>query len=948
MNLQKDTKVKKLMSSKMVSGKLILPLVTILFLAASPNTYAPDTPEPGSSESIAKLTTDTRYLSPWVSYVPDSKSVPSPKKYLGRITGESGELSHISQIYGYFRELAKASSRVHVEVIGKTEEGREIILAAVADEAGIGNLSLLKAGTAALADPRRTTPEEVEKIIASVRPIYYINAGLHADETGSPEMTMELAYRLAVSEQPMIQQIRRNVLVLINPVSEPDGHEKMVDWFYRYLKGRTDYESLPRQSPPYWGRYVFVDINRDAHQQDMEVTRAVYRMFFDYHPTVVHDLHEAIALLQTWNGTGPYNPHLDPIVTSEFLEMSFHEVKTLTALGMPGVWTWNFGENFGLHYLDSIALNHNSIGRGYESFGNATAETAQRTVSDEETTREWYRPWPSDRSFKWSMRDNINYQETACLAILDYTAKHAKDMLSDFYLTGYKSWQAGLKGNPFAYVIPEDQDDRRRVAEMVNRLLDQRIEVGQAARPIVVNEGRFPKGTYVIQLDQPYRNYAVDLLEAQRFPADPANLPYDDVSWALPVHYGVEAIRIDDPKIRQAVLRPLISEVHPVGRVNGEGPIFLIKDSGQEALFAARFRLEKFNVEIAEEPFQVAGSGYPVGSWILRAQDGLGPAVREVVSELALDFDCASSIPEVRRHEAVIPRLGVYVPWADTDSIGWIRYTLDQQRIPYVYLRDEDIREGKLHEIVDVILYGEVRLDLQGQIHGIVPTAGPMPFERSPEFPSLGAPVASDDITGGIGWTGLANLQQFINEGGLMITLGNATILALEGGLVRNVRRAEDQRIQTHGVELKVRFTSPGHPISYGYPSVTSAFRSNYPVYDLPRRWLEMAYCTSCLDGPVDRRGVVLQWGTRLLNGENGSKGNDSPDQKAESIVVSGGVRGAEKLEGRPAILDLPSGKGRVIAFNFNPMHRDLNHSDYRFLWNAMLNWKKILSRARN
>jgi hypothetical protein len=948
MSVQKNKEAMRLTLSRRASCKLVLALAAILFLAASPSTYTPDTPEPGSSERIAKLTTDMRYLSPWVSYVPDSNKVPSPKKFLGRITGEAGELSHISQIYGYFRELAKASSRVHVEVIGKTEEGREIIAAAIADEAGIRNLSLLKAGTAALADPRRTTPEEVDKIIASARPVYYINAGLHADETGSPEMSLELAYRLAVSEQPMIQQIRRNVLVLINPVSEPDGHEKMVDWFYRYLKGRTDYDSLPRQSPPYWGRYVFVDINRDAHQQDMEVTRAVFRMFFDYHPTVVHDLHEAIPLLQTWNGTGPYNPHLDPIVTSEFLEMSFHEVKTLTALGMPGVWTWNFGENFGLHYLDSIALNHNSIGRGYETFGNATAETVQRTVPDEETTREWYRPWPSDRSFKWSLRDNVNYQETACLSVLDYTAKHAKDMLRDFYRTGYKSWQAGLKGNPCAYAIPQDQSDRRRVAQMVNRLLAQRIEVGQAAQPIVVSEGEFPEGTYIVQLDQPYRNYAVDLLEPQRFPADLSNMPYDDVSWALPVHYGVEAIRIDDPRIRQAVLRPLTSEVHPGGRVNGAGPVYLIKDTGQEALFAARFRLEKFNVEIAEEPFQAAGLSFPAGSWVLGAQDGLEAAAREVASELSLDFDSAASIPEVRRHEAVVPRLGVYVPWADTDSIGWIRYTLDRQRVPYVYLRDEDIRKGKLHDIVDVILYGEVRLDLQGQIHGLAPTSGPMPFEPSPEFPSLGAPVASDDITGGIGWTGLSNLQQFINEGGLLITLGNATILALEGGLVRNVRRAPDQGVQTHGVELKVRFTTPGHPISYGYPWITSAFRSNYAVYDLPRRWLEMAYCTSCLDGPVDTRGVVLQWGTRPLGEEKGNTGPESPGQKPESIVVSGGVRGAEKLEGHPAILDLPSGRGRVIAFNFNPMHRDLNHSDYRFLWNAILNWKKVLFGAQD
>ena len=935
------------MSFKKNARKWVLawPVLACLLLAASPNIFTSDKPEPGSAETIAKLTTDPRYLSPWVSYVPDSKSVPSPKKYLGRIIGEAGELTHISKMYGYFRDLAKTSSRVHVEVIGKTEEGRDIILAAIADESGIRNLPQLKAATAALADPRRTTPEEAEEITALARPVYYINAGLHADEDGGPEMTMELAYRLAVSEQPMIQQIRRNVLVLINPVSNPDGHEKMVDWFYKYLKGRTDYDGLPRQSPPYWGHYVFVDINRDAHQQDLEETRAVFRMFFDYHPTVIHDLHEAIALLQTWNGTGPYNPHLDPIVTSEFLEMSFHEVKTLTALGMPGVWTWNFGENFGLHYLDSIALNHNSIGRGYETYGNATAETVQRTVSEDEITREWYRPWPADRAFKWSMRDNVNYQQTACLSILDYSAKHAKDMLLNFYRTGFKSLEAGRKGHPFAYVIPEDQGDRRRVTEMVNRLLGQRIEVGRAAEPITVNEGQFPKGTYVVQLDQPYRNYAVDLLEPQKFPEDSAYLPYDDISWALPVHYGVEAIPIDDPKIRQANLKPLTDEVRPAGRVNGAGPCFLIKDTGQEALLAARFRLARFKVEIAEEPFQAAGSTYPVGSWILRAEEGLEPAIREAASELALDFDSASSIPEVRRHEAVVPRLGVYVPWADTDSIGWIRYTLDKERIPYIYLRDEDIREGRLGEKVDIILYGEVRLDLQGQIHGIAPTAGPMPFKASPEFPSLGVPVASDDITGGLGWTGLSNLQQFINEGGLMMTLGNATTLALEGGLVRNVRRSKDQGVQTNGVELRVRFTSPGHPISYGYPNITSAFRSSYTVYDLPRRWLDMAYCTSCLDGPVDTRGVVLQWGTRLLDEDNGSKGSNPSDENPESMVVSGGMRGAEKLEGHPAILDLLSGKGRVIAFNFNPMHRDLNHSDYRFLWNAILNWEKILSR---
>ena len=101
-------------------------------------------------------------------------------------------------------------------------------------------------------------------------------------------------------------------MVLINPVSNPDGRDRVVEWFYRFLKGKTDFDSLPRQSPPYWSKYAFVDINRDTHQQVHETTKAVHRMFHEYHPTVVHDLHEAIPLMLTWNGTGPYNPQRRP------------------------------------------------------------------------------------------------------------------------------------------------------------------------------------------------------------------------------------------------------------------------------------------------------------------------------------------------------------------------------------------------------------------------------------------------------------------------------------------------------------------------------------------------------------------------------------------------------------------------------------------------------------
>jgi hypothetical protein len=126
-----------------------------------------------------------------------------------------------------------------------------------------------------------------------------------------------------------------------------------------------------------------------------------------------------------------------------------------------------------------------------------------------------------------------------------------------------------------------------------------------------------------------------------------------------------------------------------------------------------------------------------------------------------------------------------------------------------------------------------------------------------------------------------------------------------------------------------------GHPLAYGYPELTSAFRSNYTVYNVRR---------------ADRDRVVLQWGTKPIKDDRDedAESADEENKKEEDepeMLISGGLKEGDALEGYPAILDLPAGDGKVIAFNFNPMHRDLNRSDYRFLWNAILNWEHILER---
>ncbi len=968
----------------MQNPRRLVPVVVCLIAAAAlfaaapaqaplKDPYAPDKVEPGSVEAIAKFTTEPRFGNPWVAYLPDSDTVPSPMDYLGRVVGAAGELSSVSQIYGYFRKLAETSPRVRLQTIGKSEEGRDILLAVIADEAGIRDLDRLKAATAALADPRKTSPDEAEALIARARPVYYFNAALHSTELGSAEMVMEMAYRLAVSDQPMIQRIRSEVLVLINPVSEPDGRDKQVDWFYRYLKGKTDFDALPPVSPPYWGFYVFHDNNRDSHQEALQLSKAVSRMFFEYHPQVVHDLHESLPLLQTWNGTGPFNTNIDPILLNEWFAMSFAELGALTSAGMPGVWTWGFSDGWEHVFLDSIAVNHNSIGRGYETFGNGTAETVERVLRPNEeryagrpaTSQEWYRPMPPPRKFMWSLRNNTNYMQSGCLAALDYTAKHAKEMLRDFYRKGWNAWQKGVKGGPYAFAIPAEQGDRRRVADMVDLLVAHGIEVGRAAEAFKVAEGEFAAGTYVVRLDQPYRGYAVDLLTPQNFPTDAVYEPYDDVSWALPVHYGLEAKRIDDAKVMDAAvvkLEPVgaggaggagaaSAAAGTTGKVEGKGPVYLLKDTGQEGVLALRARLAAFRVEIAEKPFKAGEVEYPAGSWIIADQKGLAEALARAAAELALDFASVAAVPEgVAKHASRLPRIAVWHTWADTEAVGWIRYVLDREKVPYAYIRDEDVRAGRLREKYDVLVFGHNYLGLQDQIHGIDRKFGPMAYQKTKETPNLGVPDASADITGGIGWLGVVKLEEFIQAGGVFIALGNGCALPLEGGLVRDVYRNRGSFF-TPGSELRVKFVRTDHPLAYGMSEMTSVFRSGMPVYEVAR---------------ASRGSVVMQWGTKLRAedreeekpGEGGGKTEasgaagsggavgaasaEAAKKPEPKMLVSGALKGEDELQGRPAIMDFAVGKGRVVTFNFNPIHRDLNRSDHRLLWNALLNWDSL------
>ena len=245
-----------------ISRLCLLPLLLCgLTLAAAAqnstldNTYARDPNQPidqAYTDAIHKYTTDATFLSPLVDYLPASKTVPTPEKVLGDVSGAPNMLPYAEDVYKYFRMLEAATPRVKVFTIGHSEEGREQIAVAIADADLLKNADANKARLAQLADPRTINFDDAKAraIIDQSVPVYYITGTIHSTETGAPTALMEMAYRLAVDDAPYIKYIRSHMIVLITPVVEVDGRDRMVD-IYRWHRAHLgqDYPRLTLLGP---------------------------------------------------------------------------------------------------------------------------------------------------------------------------------------------------------------------------------------------------------------------------------------------------------------------------------------------------------------------------------------------------------------------------------------------------------------------------------------------------------------------------------------------------------------------------------------------------------------------------------------------------------------------------------------------------------------------------
>jgi hypothetical protein len=275
----------------------------------------------------------------------------------------------------YYRALEKAApTRVKIETIGKSDEGRELVVVWISSEANMRNLQRNRDNLAKIADPRGMSDAQINQLINSTKPHYHLMGGLHSGEVGPSEMLMELAYRLVAETSPLLNQIRENVYVSITPQADPDGRDRNVDWFYRGLDMAAAQAGSNAPAGrggggagvPYWGKYVYHDNNRDINLSQMSM-RAITDWYFTAHPPIMHDLHEAAQLMYTYSGGPPQNPNLDPLLFAELPFFSNWEMSQMTKWGMPGVYTHAFMDGWSPGYLGSVAYNHNGMMRMYET-----------------------------------------------------------------------------------------------------------------------------------------------------------------------------------------------------------------------------------------------------------------------------------------------------------------------------------------------------------------------------------------------------------------------------------------------------------------------------------------------------------------------------------------------------------------------------------------------------
>jgi hypothetical protein len=879
--------------------------------------YARDPGQPidtAYTAAILKDTTEPYFNSPLTDYLPASKTVPTPEAVIGDIAGAPGKLPYAEDVSKYFRLLQAHSTRVKVLTIGKSEEGRERIVAAIGDASLLDQMSANDARLSKLADPRRSgiTDEQAAALVKQSFPVYYITGTIHSTETGAPTALMELAYRLAVDNSPYIQYIRQHMVVLITPVVEVDGRDRMVDIYNWHL-------AHPGESWPhllYWGHYVAHDNNRDAMALTLNLSTNVLDTFLKYHAQVLHDLHESVPFLyDNTVGDGPYNAWIDPMLSDEWASLGWNNVAQMQNFGMPGAFTHGDFDTWSPGYLMFLATLHNGISRLYETFGNGGADTERRILSPDEYSRTWFRQNPPIPSVLWSQRDNNNYEETALLSTLSYFVQNREHFLEDYSIKAKRSEDKPEEAGPAAYVLSADPAYTNRQLALLRVLAKQHVEISQLTAPATVNvtasdhaaamyqnvsraatpsasasgivgssgadssapmvRETFPAGSWVIRMDQPFSRVADALLDRQYWaPDDPQKTPYDDTAWCFSELFDADVTRVTDGAILKAGMKP-VGDVESASEasVPGNGGITAIDNTGQIGLLGAVYALQGAKLSVLEQPF--SGDGISLHSGSLLIENADRAKVAGVLQRMGLKGQSMSALPAQAHALAHLPRIAFLHTWFDTQTEGWWRLAFDDLKIPYSYISTQTANaDPDLRTKYDVLIFAPISGDTSARqiVDGLPMYGNPIPWQKTVLTPNIGRIDSTADMRPGLGEAGVAHLRAFVEQGGLLLTSEDTARFAIDEGLAPGVSVAPEKNARVVGSILGALPVDANSAVMGGYTGPLPVYSASGMAFDVS-------------DTFAGGDGLPTQKDTHRVTGRGGPGDEDLPEARTPETI---------------------------------------------------------------
>jgi len=831
--------------------------------------------------------------------------IPSPESQLGFQVGADRKLADWNEIIRYFHSLDNASERLQMTELGKSTEGRPLVLAIITSPQNFSRLDDILRIQRQLADPRQVHADSLASFLRRGRTVVMINCSIHSTEIAASQMAMELAYRLASGNDVVTQEILDNVILLLSPSSNPDGIQLVVDWYKKYLG--TPYEG---SSPPWlYHPYAGHDDNRDWFMLNLVetklITAALYQKWF---PQILYDVHQM-------GDKGPRfffppfyevsNPNIDSILLRSIMQIGGHVTTDLAAQGFTGIateWTFDTWWHGGMR---SAPYFHNIVGLLSEAASCKLATPVEikfdeiagsgRGLSNaRDFQTNFPEPWPGGW---WRLRNIVDLELTASYSLLTLAARYRDQWLQNFYRLGQRAIKKGEKESPRVYLIPLQQHDAAAARKLLDIMLLQGTEILRAKKDFVADGAPYSAGTFVIDLAQPYRHNIVALFEKQkypeqrRYPNGPLEQPYDVTGWTLPLQMGVEyfagAQEIKDLVADTLNAFKLPAAQLPAGqfaaanRPGEKAEHFIVSPNSLDAYRLVN-RLLKQNQAVFWNRDKTADKNLPAHLFIQTNS----AALAKIAQNLSVNVTNSAAVNSGSALRLQRPRVGIYRSYVPTADEGWMRFVLDEFEFDYESLEDGDLRRGEFVNQFDTIIFPDHR-------DSTILAGRRADADDENKYPP--------EFTGGIGGSGLNNIRRFVERGGTLLAFDRATRLFIRQWALPVINEIES--VKTN------EFSAPGsllrgivdltHPIAFGMPRETTLFFSNSAAF-------------------------------------SAKEGRTIVKYPLQNPLLSGWLQGESKIQGKAALVETSLGRGRVILFGFRPQHRGQTCATFKLVFNSL------------